>query len=104
MHLQQFAVSPLTAFFSAEVDKISDAESCRCVEAGLSCWEFMSCGFEEGGANAALHGVCPAYPNHGRSCVALPRTMCNLINNELAGAFPLQNDRQNFCAVRLQFF
>jgi hypothetical protein len=26
----------------------------------LNCWEVMMCGPEQGGSNAAEHGVCPA--------------------------------------------
>ncbi len=37
----------------------------------LNCWEYYSCGYEEGGKNAALHGICPAYPDHGHSCAYL---------------------------------
>ena len=42
----------------------------------LNCWEFKKCGREVGGAKAKELGVCPAYPNHGRSCAALAGTLC----------------------------
>jgi len=37
----------------------------------LNCWEYHHCGFEKGGKNAELHGVCPAYPKHGHTCAYL---------------------------------
>lgn len=56
----------------------------------LNCWEFHHCGYEAGGKNAAAHGICPAYPNHGHSCAylctskpalvlhgAAPKTLCS---------------------------
>ena len=45
-------------------------------ERALNCWEFKQCGREKGGAKAAELGVCPAYPDHGRSCASLAGTLC----------------------------
>jgi len=42
----------------------------------LNCWEFKKCGREVGGAKAKELGVCPAYPDHGRSCASLAGTLC----------------------------
>ena len=42
----------------------------------LNCWEYKKCGREAGGANAQELGVCPAYPDHGRSCAARAGTLC----------------------------
>lgn len=59
----------------------------------VNCWEYMECGFEEGGENAARHGVCPAYPDHGRLCAALERTKCQLTHNAIKGCLPLPRER-----------
>ncbi len=45
-------------------------------EQKMNCWEFMKCGLEAGGTNAKRLGVCPAYPNYGRSCVKVAGTLC----------------------------
>lgn len=61
--------------------------------AKLNCWEFMKCGREAGGANAAAQGVCPAASekaldgvhggaNSGRTCWVLAGTFCG---GEVAG-------------------
>jgi len=42
----------------------------------LNGWEFKKCGREVGGAKAKELGVCPAYPNFGKSCVIIARTFC----------------------------
>ncbi len=41
-----------------------------------NCGEFMKCGREMGGALEREGGVCPAYPDHGRSCARLLGTLC----------------------------
>ncbi|HYW80337.1 MAG TPA: hypothetical protein VE890_12205 [Thermoguttaceae bacterium] len=40
------------------------------------CWEFKKCGREEGGAKSAEFGVCPAFPNNGKSCAEIAGTLC----------------------------
>ena len=42
----------------------------------MNCWEFQKCGREIGGAKAAQRGVCPAYPDNGRSCATTAGTFC----------------------------
>lgn len=42
----------------------------------MDCWEFMSCGREEGGKNAQTDGVCPAYPDNGQRCANTVGTLC----------------------------
>jgi methyl-accepting chemotaxis protein len=46
-------------------------------EASLNCWEFKGCGREKGGAKAAERGVCPAWPDQGRSCAMVDGTFCD---------------------------
>ena len=52
-----------------------------------NCWEFKKCGREQGGANVASLGVCPAAEetrvnginrgmNGGRACWAISGTLC----------------------------
>ncbi len=60
-----------------------------------NCWEFMSCGREDGGENSGIEGVCPACleerlnginrgVNGGRACWAVPETNCgNGVKDEL---------------------
>ena len=43
----------------------------------MNCWEYKKCGREKGGSNSEELGVCPAYPNHGKSCATVAGTMCN---------------------------
>ena len=43
----------------------------------MNCWEFRKCGRQKGGDRADEMGVCPAYPDHGRSCARIPGTMCD---------------------------
>lgn len=52
----------------------------------INCWEYMDCGFEEGGRNAATHGTCPAYPHHGRLCASLEATHCQMAHNGSRGS------------------
>nr|MBF0223164.1 MCP four helix bundle domain-containing protein [Desulfobulbaceae bacterium] len=42
----------------------------------VNCWEFKQCGREQGGKNAAVLGVCPAYPDQGKNCAAIAGTLC----------------------------
>ncbi|MDA8172354.1 MAG: hypothetical protein M0Z48_11080 [Nitrospiraceae bacterium] len=44
--------------------------------AKINCWEFMKCGRQTGGSNVAQFGVCPAYPDNGRSCWLVAGTFC----------------------------
>lgn len=44
--------------------------------AAMNCWEFMECGRERGGSREKELGVCPAYPDYGRSCARLIGTLC----------------------------
>jgi hypothetical protein len=41
-----------------------------------NCWEILSCGREEGGANVSDLGVCPAYPDNGKTCFSVAKTLC----------------------------
>jgi len=44
----------------------------------MNCWEFKRCGREEGGRNAHLLGVCPAYvENAGEACWLIAGTLCD---------------------------
>jgi hypothetical protein len=42
----------------------------------MNCWEFKKCGREAGGVKAEQHGVCPAYPHHGKRCAQVVGTLC----------------------------
>lgn len=42
----------------------------------MNCWEFKKCGREKGGAKAHELGVCPVYPQNGRSCARVAGTLC----------------------------
>ena len=42
----------------------------------MNCWEFKKCGREEGGAKAHELGVCPSYPQSGKSCARVAGTFC----------------------------
>ncbi|MBU0988017.1 MAG: hypothetical protein KKH68_12280 [Proteobacteria bacterium] len=46
------------------------------MEIALNCWEFMKCGYEKDGYNAKKHGVCPAFPDYGKSCARVVGTLC----------------------------
>lgn len=59
----------------------------------VNCWEYTGCGFEEGGPNAARHGVCSAYPSHGRLCTALEDTQCQLGHNSINNRLPMPRKR-----------
>ena len=50
----------------------------------MNCWEFKKCGREEGGANVAEFGVCPAYPKNGNCCARVAGTYCG---GEVQGEF-----------------
>jgi hypothetical protein len=63
----------------------------------LNCWEFKRCGREAGGAKAKELGVCPAYPNHGKSCAALAGTLCG---GKVQGSFA---QKLNSC-LKCEFF
>lgn len=72
----------------------------------VNCWEYTGCGFEEGGQNAARHGVCSAFPDHGRLCASLENTKCHLGCREGWGVLLISRNRtcnqcpfyQNFLA------
>lgn len=51
---------------------------------GVPCWEYMHCGREAGGVNAAELGVCPAYPLYGRICWRIAGTLCE---GKVSGTF-----------------
>ena len=42
----------------------------------MNCWEYNKCGRERGGLAAKLHGVCPAWPDHGQQCASVAGTFC----------------------------
>lgn len=42
----------------------------------MNCWEFMNCGREKGGFAEEELGVCPAYPDKGRTCFNEVGTFC----------------------------
>ena len=50
----------------------------------MNCWEFKKCGRETGGVNAKQFGVCPAYPNSGKTCARVAGTLCE---GKVQGAF-----------------
>jgi hypothetical protein len=54
------------------------------METSMDCWEFMKCGREKGGAQAATLGVCPAWPDGGTKCAMIAGTLCN---GEITGSF-----------------
>lgn len=58
----------------------------------VNCWEYTACGFEEGGHNAAIHGVCPAFPLHGRNCASLENTKCYVLSKGDACAMPMSKE------------
>ena len=53
----------------------------------MNCWEFKQCGRQAGGARAAELGVCPAYPNDGRSCARVAGTLCG---GQVQGSFAVK--------------
>ena len=53
----------------------------------MDCWEFKKCGREACGLRAAELGVCPAYPNHGRSCAVVAGTLCG---GKVQGSFAMK--------------
>jgi len=42
----------------------------------MQCWEFKKCGRVKGGAKSDTLGICPAYPDHGKSCAIISGTLC----------------------------
>jgi hypothetical protein len=42
----------------------------------MNCWEFKKCGREKGGAKAKELGVCPAWPDGGKTCARQTGTLC----------------------------
>jgi hypothetical protein len=58
------------------------------------CWEYQKCGREEGGINAAQLGICPAYPDDGRSCWRVAGTMCE---GEVQGTVAQKRDNCESC-------
>ena len=50
----------------------------------MNCWEFKKCGREVGGAKVKELGVCPSYPNNGKSCAYVAGTFCG---GEIQGTF-----------------
>ena len=42
----------------------------------MKCWEYMRCGRIPGGDRVEEFGVCPAFPDHGKSCARVAGTMC----------------------------
>lgn len=59
----------------------------------VNCWEYTGCGLEKGGKNAATHGICPAYPDHGRTCATLAKTLCHIEHNVVKGGLPIPRER-----------
>ena len=53
----------------------------------MNCWEFKKCGREKGGVNEKEKGSCPAYPEHGKHCARVVRTLCG---GEVQGAFAMK--------------
>jgi len=55
----------------------------------MNCWEFKKCGRQKGGDKADELGVCPAYPDHGRSCARVSGTMCDdTVQGDFVYKFP----------------
>lgn len=48
----------------------------------IKCWEYTSCGFEDGGQNAAKLGICPSFYAYG-NLRAYERRMCHLRHKQL---------------------
>ncbi len=59
----------------------------------MNCWEFKKCGREESGLNSKELGVCPAYPDMGKTCARVAGTLCG---GKIQGLFAekLQNCMQ----------
>ena len=53
----------------------------------MNCWEFMQCGREDGGKMALELGVCPAFPDNGKTCARVAGTFCG---GEVQGTFALK--------------
>lgn len=58
----------------------------------VNCWEYTACGFEEGGQNAAIHGICPAFPHQGRNCASLENTKCYVLSKGDACSLPMKKE------------
>ncbi len=63
-------------------------------EDGLNCWEYLKCGREAGGINAQQLGVCPAYPDHGKSCAEIAGTLCG---GDVQGSYALKISKCQQC-------
>lgn len=61
----------------------------------MNCWEFKKCGRENGGVNSDELGVCPAYPNNGKSCARVAGTLCG---GEIQGTFAMKLHNCMQCA------
>lgn len=53
----------------------------------MNCWDFMNCGREAGGRNVAEKGICPAYPDGGKTCARVAGTLCK---GEIQGTFAVK--------------
>lgn len=53
----------------------------------MKCWEFMKCGCEKGGKKVKDMGVCPAWPDKGKSCVKVDGTFCG---GQVQGAYAIK--------------
>ncbi|MCK4911203.1 MAG: hypothetical protein KAR83_06160 [Thermodesulfovibrionales bacterium] len=43
----------------------------------MNCWEFMQCGREDGGKKTDEFGICPSYPDKGKTCARVTGTFFN---------------------------
>jgi len=41
----------------------------------MNCWEFKKCSREKGGSRVEELGLCPAYPDYGKSCARVVGTL-----------------------------
>jgi methyl-accepting chemotaxis protein len=57
--------NPVPTLFSSDLPCASQAEVTEMLT--LNCWQALRCGKEH---------ECPAYPNHGRTCIAVTGTLC----------------------------
>lgn len=44
-------------------------------ENSMNCWEFKKCGRKKGGAKTQELGICPFYPEYGKSGARVARTL-----------------------------
>ncbi|MBS4098435.1 MAG: hypothetical protein KGZ83_16560 [Sulfuricella sp.] len=49
----------------------------------IKCWEYTSCGFEDGGQNAMKFGTCPTFYLYSEHRPAFERRMCHLRHKQL---------------------